>query len=377
MKMHANVAKDAILRQVFVAGIEGRRFDIRIAGGRFASVEASDPLADRPGKDLWISPGVIDLHTHLAWTDFHHEDQLKRDPREVEAMQVQAFEATLRAGVTAARDAGGLPPSTARFIGEHYGQPLKVFASGDPLGGQDAQGPMHLQRRIDEISNGGASWIKIFATGGLGSPSDKVLDPLFSREELFFIVRAAHANRKRVLIHAWGGPALDWAIDAGVDSVEHGIYMTEAQAHRLVQSGISFVPTATIYRIAADPGGALALAEPFRERAARAADAHPNAIRYAHRAGVRIGLGTDFATPALHGRNLEELDTLLDCGLSRAEAWRSATAFGAEILGYGNQLGRIEAGYTADAVLFHADPYRASNAAELQQSIVSVLTGVL
>ncbi|MBB6695274.1 amidohydrolase family protein [Cohnella xylanilytica] len=371
-------ATGAAFNHIFVAGIPGRRFDIRIADGRFTSIAESASPPDRPGEDLWISPGVIDLHTHLAWTDFHHADQAKRSPGEIEALQVQAFEATLRAGVTTARDAGGLSASTARRIREAYGQPLKVAASGESLGGADAgQGTGHLERRVKEIADGGASWIKIFATGGLGSPPDKVLEPLFSREELFSIVRAAHANHRRVLVHAWGGAALDWAIEAGADSVEHGIYMTGDQAGRLAQAGISFVPTAAIYRIAAEPDGALALDGPFRERAARAADAHPAAIRHARREGVRIGFGTDFATPALHGRNLEELDVLIDCGLTREEAWRSATEHGADILGYGDRLGRIEAGYTADAILFNADPYRARNAEELRGSIVSVLTGEL
>ncbi|GJM73534.1 hypothetical protein HMSSN036_57500 [Paenibacillus macerans] len=103
-----------ILNQVYIAGIAGKRFDITIQDGRFASIVETGPRraeAESPGQDLWISPGVIDLHTHLAWTDFDHADQLKRDPHEIEVMQAEAFAATLRTGVTTARDAGGIGPA--------------------------------------------------------------------------------------------------------------------------------------------------------------------------------------------------------------------------------------------------------------------------
>lgn len=367
--------KDLTFKNIFIAGISEKRFDIRIINGRFSSIRESVSSQDSLCEDIWISPGVIDLHSHLGWTDFHYADQLKRDAGEIELLQEQAFKATLRAGVTTVRDAGGLLPRTVRHISHHYGQPLRVFACGDMLGANDAKGTGHLERRVKEIMDSGSSWIKIFATGGLGATSENVLEPIFSRDELFSIVRTAHEHKTKVMVHAWGGPALDWSIDAGVDSVEHGIFLTQAQAHRLAQLGIPLIPTAAIYRIAADASGALALDKEFRERAARAAEAHPKAVNIAKREGVKIALGTDFATPALHGRNLEEIDTLVDCGLTRKEAWQSATAVGAEILGYGDQLGRIEAGYTADAIIFNADPYKAQNANALRQSIVSVIMG--
>lgn len=376
--MENKLQKKRTFKNIFIAGMDERRFDIEISNGRFSSIaESTEPHTqhDHPNENLWISPGLIDLHTHLAWTDFDQADQLKRDKREIEVLQAQAFEATFQAGFTTVRDAGGLLPDTARHINQHLGQPLSVYACSDMLGVKDAQGPEHLKQRVSEIINTGAKWIKILATGGLGSPAEKVLEPIFTQEEFFAIVRSAHARNTKVMVHTWGGPTLDWAIDAGADSVEHGIYLTEEQASRLAESGTSFIPTATIYRIAADASDVLSLGKKIRERAARAAEAHPKAIRHAKKAGVRIALGTDFSTPALHGRNLEEIDTLIDCGLTRKEAWQSATESAAEILGYGDKLGRIEEGFTADAIIFNADPYQTQNAKALRQSIVSVIKG--
>ncbi|WP_068501107.1 amidohydrolase family protein [Paenibacillus kribbensis] len=367
-----------IFNRIFIAGIDGKRFDISIKNGRFSSIVESESHNDQPthpSKDLWINPGVIDLHTHLAWTDFDHADQLKRDSGEIEVMQAQAFEATLRTGVTTARDAGGILPSTVQHLVSHYQQPLRVQTSSDMLGAADARGLRHLEQRMTEIFDTGAGWIKIMATGGLGSPTEKVLDPVFSEEEFSFIVRNAHAHHKMVMVHTWGGVTVDWSIHAGVESVEHGMFLTEDQAGRLAQSGIAFVPTTSIYRIAADPKGVLGLNQVICDRAARAAEAHSKAISYAKRAGVRFGFGTDYATPALHGYNLQELDTLMDYGLTRAEAWQAATENAADILESGNELGHIAEGYIADAIIFDADPYQAQNAAALQKSIVSVITG--
>lgn len=367
------------LYQVYIAGMGEKRFDISIRDGRFASITEADPRRpaepDQAARELWISPGVIDLHTHLAWTDFDHADQLKRDPHEVEVMQARAFEATLRTGVTTARDAGGIRPGTVRHIVEHYGQPLRVQTCSDMLGAADARGVQHLGRRLSEIYETGAGWVKIMATGGLGTPAEQVLEPNFSEAEFHFIVRHAHAHHKKVMVHTWGGVTVDWSIAAGVESIEHGMFLTADQAGRLAEAGVAFVPTASIYRIAADPHGVLGLPPVIRDRAARAAEAHPKALAYAVSAGVRIGFGTDYATPALHGHNLQELDVLKDYGLSWADAWRTATGTAAEILGSGGELGKIAEGYVADAILFDADPYRAQTAAELQKSIVSVMVG--
>ncbi|MEK3750714.1 amidohydrolase family protein [Paenibacillus sp. FSL E2-8871] len=365
-------------KDIHIAGIEGKRFDVVIKDGYFSSITEAEPQQNNStptGTELWISPGIIDLHTHLAWTDFDHEDQLKRDSQQIEAMQAQAFEATLRTGVTTVRDAGGIVPSTVQHLVQQYQQPLRVHTSSDMLGAADARGIKHLEQRMAQIFATGAGWVKIMATGGLGAPTEKVVDPIFSEEEFAFIVRNAHAHDKKVLVHTWGGVTIDWSIQAGVESIEHGMFLTEDQAGRLANSEVAFVPTTSIYRIAADPKGVLALNPIICERAARAAESHSKAINYAKREGVRIGFGTDYATPSLHGYNLQELDTLIDYGLTRREAWQSATKSAADILGSGNELGQIAEGFIADAVVFNVDPYQAYNAEILRNSIVSVITG--
>ncbi len=367
-------------QNMWIAGIDDRRYDITISSGRFTSIkEAKGSFSGQnfTTGDLWISPGLIDMHTHLAWTDFDHQDQERRDAHEIEVMQARAFTATLKTGVTTVRDAGGLLPVTAEFLSRHYEQPLKVIACAGMLGSEDAKGSDYLEQRVMEISKTGGAWIKIFAAGGLGASSDRVLEPLFSKQEFFSIVNSAHSCNKKVMVHTWGGTTLDWAMEARADSVEHGVYLTKRQAEDLAYLRIPYIPTTAIYRIAAEADGVLGLSRKLRDRAARAGQAHQEAVRNAKEAGVQIVFGTDFATPALHGNNLEELYTLMDCGLTREEAWKAATETAAEVLGYGHTLGQVKEGFTADAVIYRQNPYHAKNAKELKENIVSVITGTL
>lgn len=231
-------------KDIHIAGIEGKRFDVVIKDGYFSSIteaESQQNNSTPTGTELWISPGIIDLHTHLAWTDFDHADQLKRESQQIEAMQGQAFEATLRTGVTTVRDAGGIVPSTVQHLVQQYQQPLRVHTSSDMLGAADARGITHLEQRMAQIFATGAGWIKIMATGGLGAPTEKVVHPFFSEEEFAFIVRNAHAHDKKVLVHTWGGVTIDWSIQAGVESIEHGMFLTEDQAGRLANSEVAFL----------------------------------------------------------------------------------------------------------------------------------------
>jgi len=367
--------------QMKIAGVQNKYFDITIKDGKFDLVKEvkqsglSEKQEEKEQDNLWMAPGIIDLHTHLAWTDFDSEDQQKREKSEIFRMQEQAFQATLRTGVTTVRDAGGLLPDEAEAIKKYRGCPLRVLPCGGMFSGSDAKGIAFLENQTDKMQKTGAKWIKIFATGGLGAPPDKVLEPMFGRDEFFAIVQKAHACGMKTMIHTWGGITIDWAIEAGADTLEHGVYLTKEQAEGLEKSKMPYIPTTAIYRIAADKNGVLGLNRELRDRAAKAAENHPRAVAYAKEAGVKIGFGTDFATPALHGNNLQEIYTMQDCGLTVNEVWQSATTAAAEILGYQNSLGKIEEGFISDAVIYNRDPLQAVSAEELQNSIVSVITG--
>jgi imidazolonepropionase-like amidohydrolase len=357
------------LTGVYPAG-SSRPVDIAVQEGtiRRVSPSATRPAPGEPG--LWVSPGLIDVHTHLAWTDFDPADQADRDAAGVLADRIRSYTQTVLTGVTAIRDAGGLSRDLAALLREKAALPLDIHLSVDMLDAADARGPGYLTRRVAELAEAGAEWIKLMVTGGVGSPGDEALNPRFSREEIGAVIAAAHGRGLKVMAHAWGGIGLDWVIQEGIDSVEHGVYMTAEQARALALSGGFLVPTAAIYRLVAE--GPAERGGDIRQRAARAAEAHPRAIRRAREAGVPLALGTDFGGPEEHGRNLMEIDALVSCGLSREEAWTAATEAGAALLGQGGRMGAVKPGYRADLLVFTGDPHR-TDAAALE--IAGVIAG--
>jgi imidazolonepropionase-like amidohydrolase len=240
---------------------------------------------------------------------------------------------------------------------EKTGLPLDTHLSVYMLDSADARSSAYLTRRVIDLVDSGAEWIKLMVTGGVGTPSEEVLDPHFSQEEIELVIRTAHEKGAKVMAHVWGGIGLDWLIQAGVDSVEHGVYISDIQAQALAASGAFLVPTAAIYRLIAE--GLVGNNRELQRRAALAAEAHPRSIYRAREAGVPLVLGTDYGSPKEHGQNLKEIDALTSCGLSREEAWTAATLTGAALLGRSGQIGAVKPGHRADIIVFTGDPHRA------------------
>jgi imidazolonepropionase-like amidohydrolase len=274
---------------------------------------------------------LIDLHLHPGWTDFAPEDQKGR-PAEEQAERIREFLRRYREqGFALVRDAGGFADLSEEIREKVLSDPrcARILPNGGMLGSADRDG-----RLADTAACGPFSWVKIFATGGVGAEPEKVRDPLVTRKYFFQAVRQLHAAGKRVMVHTWGGVTLDWCIETGVDSVEHGIYMTHDQAERLAERQIPLIPTCGIYRLLAEKPELFSIGPDFREHAKRAAEAQRFSVPAAIHAGVLLGFGTDFyADPALAGEVSAEWNTLMDLGLTREEILRTATENARKILG--------------------------------------------
>jgi imidazolonepropionase-like amidohydrolase len=345
--------KGVTLSGVHVPGNPSRYFDILIEDRYIAEIR---PSAPGQAGERWVRPGVIDAHTHLAWTDFDEADQKARSPENVFNAQVSSYIRTVKAGVSTVRDAGGLSPDLLSRMREKAGLPLRASLTITPLGRADAKGPGYIAKQVEGILDAGAQWIKLMVTGGIGSPSEKVLEPLLSKGEIEAAVHTAHSRGVKVMAHVWGGTGLDWAISAGVDSVEHCVYLSGEQAEALAAAKTFLVPTVAIYRMVADGSGPAKNNSVFRQRAALAAEAQPQSLCRAYEAGVPLALGCDFGRPEEHGQNLKEIDALVSCGLTRREAWEAATIRGAELLGLAHRTGSIKPGFFADLLVCSRDP---------------------
>lgn len=353
------------------------RADVAVVDGQIAEIGADldgGDVLDLTGRTL--VPGFIDCHTHLAWDQVSSlDDSADQTPAYHALRSVQNLRATLDVGITTARDAAGserghraavadgLVPGprmllslmqlspTAGPYEELLRSGARAWTSMMSIPSPVADGPRKLRAKVREYVDAGADVIKIFATGPMSMPGDGARRSLFTDPELRAIVDEARRHDVRVMAHAHGAGGAIAAARAGVASIEHGVFLDDAAIDAMAEQGTVFVPTLQA-SVGAIEG---ATDDAARDRLIGLAAAHGDVVRRAHRRGVPIAMGTDCPMTA-HGRNLEELERLVGCGLTPAEALTAATSTAAKLLGLGAEVGRIAVGMRADLVVLDGDP---------------------
>jgi imidazolonepropionase-like amidohydrolase len=352
--------------------IEGER--LRYVGPRAG---ASWPAAAtvRAIDGLTVLPGLIDCHEHLAHTGL---DLARRAalPYSLTVYETaQALGETLRAGVTSARDAGGLDYGAVLAVerglvaGPRLIVSLSILYPTAGLGGEFhhsglafppqpglpsglVNGVEDARRAVREMVAHGASAIKLISTGGISSPDHGPLDRQFTDGEVAAIVDEAHAWKRRVLCHAYGGDGAAAAIKAGVDSIDHGGYLHQQEdlLRAMADKGIFLVPTLSITEDHRNHGTPQkrAKAEALREHYRRT-------IERAFDLGVQVAMGTD-ASPYGHARNAREVRFLVEAGLTPMQALVASTATAAACIGLDADAGTLVAGKYADLVVVAGDP---------------------
>ena len=215
-------------------------------------------------------------------------------------------------------------------------------------------GPDDCVRAVREMFRRGASFIKICATGGVSSPTDRVDDVQFSPEELRAIVGEAKRHHSYVTAHCTGYEGAYQAILAGVECIEHGVMLTEREIRLMAEKGIPLVSTLHVsLNVARMPG----LPEYARVKAARCAEYNRKTIALAREYGIRIALGTDFSnspnTPYL--KNGREFEAMVDAGLTPMEAIKAGTSSAAAVMRI-DDLGMLKEGCLADIAVTDGNP---------------------
>ncbi|MPM35616.1 hypothetical protein SDC9_82209 [bioreactor metagenome] len=215
-----------------------------------------------------------------------------------------------------------------------------------------------MRKAVRTVLRAGADWVKLCTTGGIFSGTDGALAAQFSAEELAVAVGEARKAGRPVMAHAVGGEGATSALEAGVRSLEHGVYLTEAQIALMKQQGTYFVPTLSVYHRLADlasmPGSTLPPALISSGRKLK--ESLGQSVRMADKAGVPIALGTDSSSSDTHGHSLEEIYWLCQAGLTVEKALAAATLRGAELCSCADTRGRLSPGYWFDAILLERDP---------------------
>jgi imidazolonepropionase-like amidohydrolase len=335
-------------------------------------------VIDCPGMTLL--PGLIDCHDHLASHTYSlaHRWGLDQPQSTRHVRTATVLQHTLATGYTTVREAAGLDVGFKQAMEEALIQGPRLLLAINiisPTGGIGdrispsghsccvpidpslpdgvANGVAGVRTAVRTMVRAGADVIKCATTGGASSrPGHGPKDSAFNLDEMKALVDEAHALGRRVMCHALGGPGLRTAIEAGVDSIEHGCYLDEDPELLTImaEKGIFFVPTFTVYNFHREVG-------PPHVRA-RGYDLEPHhieSVRRALEAGVKVAAGTD-AGGHQHHINARELQCMVDAGMSPLQALQTATSWAAECLGIESDLGTIQPGKLADMVLVDGDP---------------------
>ena len=321
----------------------------------------------KPGTTL--TPGFIDCHVHLC---FDGDADIVAETQGLNAARatLKTFRNGLRQlehGVTTVRDLGGFDFTvceTAKAIAEGLVEGPRMVASGRALtitGGhgsglfaQEVNGPDAVRAGVREQIKGGATSIKVIATGGVLTPGVPVAFTAFTPEELEAAVDEAHKWGRPVAAHAIGAAGIENAVRAGVDSIEHGSQIPAPVARMMKERGTFHVPTISAVRGIIDhPDEVPAYAV---EKGNMIAEQARESFRRAMRAGVRPACGTDAGTPFNpHGNGPLEVVRMVEWGLTPLKALQSATANAAELLRV-PEIGTVEEGKAADLVLWKGNP---------------------
>lgn len=351
-----------------------------VQGDRIQSVGTGNAPANARVIDLGdatLLPGLIDAHTHI--TDQGSKDYYKRFhtnmlrfPAEQSFYAGTYAKSTLEAGFTTIRNVGAgdwVDLGLRNAINANVVPGPRILTAVHAIGstGGHCDNPSFPPERVpalgvvDGVCSGadscreavrtqmkyGADVIKICASGGVLSEADPVDVPQLTKDELEAIVSEAHAWKRKVAAHSHGDLAARQAVEAGVDSIEHGSFLTEETLKLMKRKGTYLVPTRmAVYWVNKD-------ADTFppqiaaKARAAKAAS--DVSFKLAYKLGVPIALGTD-AGVFPHGMNAHELTLMTEDGMTPAAALLAGTRESAKLLGIEVEVGSLEAGKSADIV---------------------------
>ena len=365
--------------------VEGERIksvEKPVAGAGFA-IPAGAKVVDLSAD--YVLPGLIDCHTHMGSRADKYDpiNSFKETPFTVAYSSVVNAKRTLEAGFTSIRDVGS-PPFMAVDLRNAINEGLlpgpRIVASGPPLsitGGHGdlnsyspevqvhmypekrdfaiADGPEQVRELVREQVKYGVDVIKILASGGVLSKGDQPGAPQYSLEDLKMAADTAHMAGRKIAAHAHGAESIKWAIEAGIDSIEHASLVDDEGIRLAKQHGTYFVMD--IY----DDDYILGKAKDFgieeenlvKERAL--GQIQRDNFRKAFKAGVKMAFGTD-AGVYPHGDNAKQFHYMVMYGMTPAQAIQAATWSAADLIGRAKDVGSLTAGHYADLIAVKDDP---------------------
>jgi imidazolonepropionase-like amidohydrolase len=362
---------------------------VLVENGRITRIgSGSGPAGPRDARVIdcqgrILMPGLIDAHVHLAIIELDELAESALPPAVLAARISREIEATLDAGFTTVRDAGGLDWGFKEAVRLGLLKGPRMFISGpfiSQTGGHGdhrprgwrgempavpglssesilADGPSEVRRAAREVLRRGADQVKVMASGGAASPTDELTHVQFSVEELAAAVDVARAVDTYVLAHAYGPQAIQNCLEAGVRSIEHGNLLDEETADRMLAADDVFlVPTIITYETMARHEIGAGWTDVNRRKIKQGLDFAYQALELAYEKGLRIASGSDVLAEYQSHKGREIACQARVMGAMGALI--SATRTNAELLRMSDRIGTLEEGKLADMILLSGDPLK-------------------
>ena len=366
---------------------------VLVQDGRIARVAPAAEFEGYAGRKvdtagMTLMPSLADCHVHLVYTGGPdpNAQMNKQGPAQITLTALENAQASLRGGITALRDCGGkdylefgVRDAIARgvFPGPAIRASGRIICMTGGHGnriGRVADGCEEVVKAVREQVHAGCDLVKIMATGGVMTPGVSPMDAHYSFAEMKAGVHEAKRFRKSTASHAQGTEGILNAVRAGIDSIEHGIFMDEECLREMLEARTYLVPTIAAVRniVANADNGIPAYAV---EKARAVEQRHRESIQMYYKAGGRIAMGTDAGTPFnLHGENAMELAYMVEFGMTPVDALVAGTSRGHDLMGMDGH-GAIQDGNAADLLLVQGDPTEDIMKAADKRFHVAVLQG--
>jgi imidazolonepropionase-like amidohydrolase len=354
-----------------------------IEDGRIADI---GPGLTAPGDSLvldvagrTVMPGLIDAHAHPAVVDQDIFDMAEWSPTYVAARASRALAGMLARGFTSIRDVGAGELGLARAVEEGYFPGPRMFYGGKQLSqtggpgdwrapsrqvyddnyyspaiGVICDGVPEVRRAVREEVRRGAHHIKVYLSGAVDSPSDRIDSTQFSIEELNAMVEEATAANIYVTGHAYTSRAINRGLECGVRCIEHGNLMDESSIPVFQKYGAFYVPTIVTYRTLTVRAGQGVLPAGIVAKLKEVIDGAIGALEMAHKAHLPIVYGTDLFAD-MHDQQLQEFIIRSEIQ-PPADLIRSATTTAARLLRREGELGVVAPGALADLLVIDGNP---------------------
>lgn len=343
---------------------------VEIEGTRIGRVGALADLTSDLGaqvvncSDCTVLPGLIDTHAHIL----HQAHALNLSEAAAAIWAVGSLASALAKGVTTVRDLGTRSPAIFGIksaLNSGYAFGPRLLAAGEAIcmtGGHgwhelstEADGSEAVRAAARRQLKRGADLIKVMATGGAGTPGRAGASQL-TQHEMQAAAEEAHKAGKPMAAHAIGAEGIRNAIEAGADSIEHGVFLEEPELELMLARKVVLCPTLAIYHRIVACGAAAGTPAFMIEKARAIIGPHRENFRRAVQAGARIVFGTDAGMSYFPvGDVVEELMLMVEAGMTPRAALSAATAAAAVVCGCEERTGRLMSGLAADIIVVEGD----------------------